>query len=282
MMDALSTPRIPVTDAPGDGRLEEIRRMDPGRAHAAAARELEVVFFAQLIEALRRTLPAGGLFAHTPGSNVYEGWFDRELATTLAAGDPLDLATRLAPATTASRDDHGNAGERLARAGESGATVPAALPAAFRGGSVVAPVAGVVSSPYGVREHPISGARHMHHGIDFAASVGAAVRAVAPGRVVASGWGGGAGRRVVLEHADGYRTVYAHAGRTFIRPNDTVVAGQRIATVGSSGRATGPHLHFEVHRDGVPLDPARVSFTAHAVRRAVALAGAQDERSNDR
>jgi murein DD-endopeptidase MepM/ murein hydrolase activator NlpD len=279
-MDALSTPRIPMTGAPGDGRLEDIRRMDPRRARAAATRELEVVFFGQLIEALRRTLPAGGLFAHTPGASVYEGWFDRELATTLAAGDPLDLVTRLAPATAARPDDHGAAagtGERLARAESR-----PALPAASRGGSAVAPVAGVVSSPYGVREHPISGARHMHHGIDFAASVGAPVRAVAPGRVVASGWGGGAGRRVVLEHADRYRTVYAHAGRTFVRPNDTVVAGQPIATVGSSGRSTGPHLHFEVRRDGVSLDPARVPFTAHAVRRAVALAGAQDERPNDR
>lgn len=248
VVEPIGAPRLPLLDATDDGRLESLRRMDGPRARAAAVQELEVVFLTQLVEALRRTLPDGALFPKTPGSDVYEGLFDREMATALAERDPLGMAAQLG----AGAEIHAVPGDAV---------------------DVVPPVVGTVSSPFGPRRDPVSGARRMHHGVDLAVPAGTAVRAVAAGRVVASGWSGDAGRRVVLEHGGNYRTVYAHAGRTLVREGDTVVAGQVIATVGSSGRSTGPHLHFEVSQSGVALDPTRAEFTAEAMRRAAAGVG---------
>jgi murein DD-endopeptidase MepM/ murein hydrolase activator NlpD len=280
-MDAISTPRMPLAESVDDGRLETIKRMDGERGRAAAAKELQVVFFSQLIAAMRKTIPESSLLQKSAGRDVYEGLFDRELAQALAAGDPLGLARELGGAESAEAAD----GVAASRAPQGtppewraalGVTLAAAAAAAGRGAgdphapaSAAAPVAGRISSPYGPRRDPVSGLWEIHRGVDLAAPAGAPVRAVADGRVVASGWHGAAGRRVVIEHAAGYRTVYAHAGRTFVRKDDEVEAGQEIATVGATGRATGPHLHFEVHRSGVTLDPARASLTAAAVRRAV-------------
>lgn len=273
-MDPLSLPQIPVSPALDNGQLAAIRRMDPGQGRAAAARELQLVFFTQLIEAMRRTVPDGSLLPRFPGKEVYEGLFDRELAQALVVGDPLGIEAALAAVPPSSNEvdvprDHPRV---------------ASVPPDARGATelVVAPVLGRLSSPYGPRYDPISGRRHMHRGIDLAAAEGSPVRTVAAGRVVASGWSGAAGRRVIVAHPDGYRTVYAHAGRTLVRKDDAVVAGQVIATVGSSGRATGPHLHFEVHRNGVTLDPARAGLTAGAVRRAVGNGASQEARSSGR
>ena len=92
---------------------------------------------------------------------------------------------------------------------------------------------------------------------------------MATGRVAESGWAGAAGYRVTVEHADGYRSLYAHVNRSLVDVGDRVVAGQVIATVGSSGRTTGPHLHLEVQQNGASLDPARAVLTGDAVRRAL-------------
>lgn len=246
-----------------------MQRMAPAEGRAAAVRELQLVFFTQLIEAMRRTVPDGSLLPQFPGKEVYEGLFDRELAQALVTGDPLGMEAQLASVEAASAGGSAPEDRRVARAPRD--TTNAAE-------SVVAPVVGQVSSPYGPRHDPISGRRNMHRGIDFAAAPGTPVRAVAAGRVVASGWSGSAGRRVIVEHPGGYRTVYAHAGRTLVRTDDAVVAGQVISTVGSTGRTTGPHVHFEVHRDGVALDPARAGLTAAAVRRALALGRSQAAR----
>jgi murein DD-endopeptidase MepM/ murein hydrolase activator NlpD len=258
-MDALSIPHVPPADVLLDGRLGAIQRMDAEQGRAAAARELGVVFVTQLVEALRRTVPENSLLPRSPARDVYDGLFDRELASVLVANDALGLVASLG-----SDADRGG--------GPADAAVGRVVPPArsdSAAGELRAPIIGRVSSPYGPRRDPISGRRVIHRGIDFAAPAGTPVRAVAAGRVVASGWAGGAGHRVVLEHPGGYRTVYAHASRRYVGAGERVVANQVIAAVGSSGRATGPHLHFEVHRNGVALDPARAALTADAVRRAV-------------
>lgn len=94
-----------------------------------------------------------------------------------------------------------------------------------------------------------------HAGIDLAARTGTAVFAAQSGRVVFANWQGGYGRKVVIAHSGGIETVYGHLSSINVRSGQTVKAGQRIGRVGSSGHATGPHLHFEVHRNGQLVNP---------------------------
>jgi len=120
------------------------------------------------------------------------------------------------------------------------------------------PSDGSVSSGYGYRIHPISGRWTMHKGIDIASPTGAAIRAVKSGIVTYAGPLGGYGNLVVVEHPDGYTTRYAHCSRIFVSKGEKVRQGERIASVGDTGYTTGPHLHFEIWRNGSALDPATV------------------------
>jgi murein DD-endopeptidase MepM/ murein hydrolase activator NlpD len=113
-----------------------------------------------------------------------------------------------------------------------------------------------ITSGFGWRRDPMTGETRFHKGIDLRAAYGQDVVAAADGRVASSGEEGSYGTSVVLEHADGTRTRYAHLSVALVHEGDTVRAGQALGRAGSSGRATGPHLHFEVlDRDGAPLDP---------------------------
>ena len=122
---------------------------------------------------------------------------------------------------------------------------------------------GYVSSPFGRRTDPLSGRPSVHKGVDFAAKAGSAVVAVAAGVVTASGRRSGYGNTVEISHADGYVTLYAHNRRNLVQVGDLVQRGQTIAEVGSSGRSTGYHVHFEVSKNGRVVNPtsfiARVS-----------------------
>jgi peptidoglycan hydrolase FlgJ len=117
------------------------------------------------------------------------------------------------------------------------------------------PLRGRVSSGFGVRHDPMHGRVRRHAGVDIAAPQGTPIAAAAAGKVVFAGRRGGYGNLVEIEHADGQRTRYAHAARLLVKVGDEVKPGQPIATVGSTGRSTGPHLHFEVKKDGARVDP---------------------------
>jgi murein DD-endopeptidase MepM/ murein hydrolase activator NlpD len=120
----------------------------------------------------------------------------------------------------------------------------------------VLPIAnGHLSSGFGYRRHPILHRRKMHKGLDFAAKRGTEVDAAGAGVVVKAGWGGSYGRLVVIDHGHGLTSRYAHLSRISVSAGDIVFAGAEIARVGSTGRATGPHLHFEVRQDGRAIDP---------------------------
>ena len=122
------------------------------------------------------------------------------------------------------------------------------------------PVAGRVSSRYGMRSHPILHARRFHRGIDVKAAAGTPIRAAADGRVAFAGWSGGYGRQVRIGHDGGLATSYSHMSRIAAAPGAYVRRGQVIGFVGSSGLSTGPHLHYEVFRNGRPVDPATVRY----------------------
>jgi len=114
---------------------------------------------------------------------------------------------------------------------------------------------GYISSLYGQRTDPFDGNQASHHGIDFAAVAGTQVLAVADGVVSHTGTDGGYGRMVEITHGNGYVTRYAHNAKLLVKPGQTVKRGDPIALMGSTGRSTGPHVHFEVLRDGRPMNP---------------------------
>ncbi|BBC23346.1 peptidase M23 [Pseudanabaena sp. ABRG5-3] len=114
------------------------------------------------------------------------------------------------------------------------------------------PITGaVISSGFGWRVHPVTGEKRLHKGVDFAAPTGTPIFAAADGVVTDAGWtDGGYGNIVELRHEDGSVTLYAHTNRVYVSKGQVVNKGQAIAEVGTTGRSTGPHLHFEVQPDG--------------------------------
>jgi murein DD-endopeptidase MepM/ murein hydrolase activator NlpD len=120
---------------------------------------------------------------------------------------------------------------------------------------------GYISSYFGERMDPFNGEDAFHKGVDFASDAGADVLAVASGIVTWAGPREGYGLLVEINHGNGYVTRYGHAARTLVTVGDQVERGQAVAVVGSTGRSTGPHLHFEVVKDGRQIDP--MAFVGH-------------------
>lgn len=113
----------------------------------------------------------------------------------------------------------------------------------------------VVSSRFGMRSDPLTGERRMHRGVDIAAPRGTPIHAFERGRVTFSGSHGAHGNAVIVRHANGVETLYAHLSENSVRAGDAVSSGTQLGRVGSTGRSTGPHLHFEVMHDGRHVDP---------------------------
>lgn len=122
-------------------------------------------------------------------------------------------------------------------------------------GQMSFPSAGRITSRFGSRVHPVLGYRRFHAGVDFGAAYGTRITAADSGKVIFAGWYGGYGNSVIIDHGGGLTTLYAHASRLNVREGQAVVKGQSIAAIGSTGLSTGPHLHFEVRRNGNPVDP---------------------------
>ncbi|KLI64761.1 M23 family metallopeptidase [Aurantiacibacter marinus] len=152
---------------------------------------------------------------------------------------------------------------QLMRFGRDGRFYDAAGEGTMREG-LVRPVPGAVSSRFGMRRHPILGYRRMHSGLDFRARSGTPIYAATNGTVDFSGRNGGYGNFVRIRHGGGLSTGYAHMSRISVRNGQSVERGQVIGYVGSTGLSTGPHLHYEMYRNGQKIDPASVEFVTRA------------------
>lgn len=119
------------------------------------------------------------------------------------------------------------------------------------------PAKGWITSGFGLRLSPFSGARKMHRGLDIAAPTGTPVLAPADGIVRRVGTASDYGKMVVIDHGYGYQTVFGHNSKIFVKVGQRVRRGDTIAAVGNTGRSTGPHLHYEVHLNGVPVNPRK-------------------------
>ena len=125
-------------------------------------------------------------------------------------------------------------------------SMPASMPVAALG----------ITSGFGMRQHPILGIWRTHAGLDLAASYGSPIVATSDGVVSSAGWQGGYGLLVALDHGGGLQTRYGHMSRVSVAPGQPVRKGSVIGYVGSSGLATGPHLHYEIRLNGLPINPA--------------------------
>ena len=120
------------------------------------------------------------------------------------------------------------------------------------------PVNGRISSKFGNRFHPIDRKMKFHGGLDIATKRGTPIKATADGIVIFAGKRGGYGNMVILDHGNGKTSRYAHADKILVEKDQKIDGGQPIATVGSTGKATGPHLHFEIRDNGKPVNPLKV------------------------
>jgi murein DD-endopeptidase MepM/ murein hydrolase activator NlpD len=118
------------------------------------------------------------------------------------------------------------------------------------------PVSGPITSPFGMRADPFGHGFTMHTGLDIGAPMGATITAAAGGRILFAGWYGGYGNAIIIDHGGSTVTLYGHCSQIFVGKGQDVQRGQAIGAVGSTGMSTGPHLHFEVRVNGIPVDPS--------------------------
>ncbi|MGM0662788.1 MAG: peptidoglycan DD-metalloendopeptidase family protein [Thermodesulfobacteriota bacterium] len=231
------------------------KRQEPGdRKLRKACEDFEAVFTYQLLRSMRRTVEKSDLFHGGTGEDMYESMLDQELSKSMAGVGKGGLADQLYQQLRPkdlSGEIHGDLS--LPPRPLQGAETPQP------------PLMGRVSSGFGWRIHPIFGEKRFHKGLDIAAEEGSIIRASMAGRVVDSEFQEGYGNVVVVEHGRGYSTLYAHNRDNLVREGEWVDAGAPLALVGSTGRSTGPHLHFEVRRHGRNLDPAEFLGTKTGV-----------------
>jgi murein DD-endopeptidase MepM/ murein hydrolase activator NlpD len=224
----------------------------PGALPAAAADD-RVHDAARALESmlLRQIIQASGVFrgGEGAGSAVRADLFAGTLADAVAKGGGIGLADEIARSL-------GAAPASTARAAPAPSAAPTAAPALAR-----SPVEGTLTSGFGLRADPFTGDPALHRGVDLGAPEGTPILAPAPGVVRAAGERGGYGNAVEIDHGGGLVTLYGHASELLVSAGDRVAAGQEIARVGRTGRATGAHLHFEVRMGGRAVDPSRVLKT---------------------
>jgi len=238
-------------------RLEALRgggTDDPKRLEAAC-KEFEALLVHELFKSMRRTVPKDGLLGESYARDTFTEMLDGELARHAASSGGIGLHRLLV--------------DQLGAPGGPSSQPRLSHPLAGRGR---------VSSPFGPRRDPIDGGERVHSGLDLAAPTGEPVRSAAAGQVVRAGSLGGYGLVVDVRHRGGVLTRYAHLSELLVAKGERLARGQRVGRVGATGRATGPHLHFEVQIRGRPSDP--VAFLERSEKSAqvpVGTADVQDE-----
>lgn len=269
MMETAARLALPRLESPA---LDAATSNDVRTREAAEqlGREFEAMLLLQMVRSMRQALleeqgPDDGL-----GAGTMTDTFDVEFARQMSGQGGLGLGRALADQITRQLGGQGVVG------GEAvGSTTP--LPSASFVATVeptgsdpsqpvreslpalTMPLAAPVSSPFGWRSDPLDGGARFHRGIDLKAVYGREVPTAAEGRVVFAGEQGGYGQTVVIDHPNGYRTRYAHLSAIDVSVGQELAQGAIVGRVGRTGRATGPHLHFEVSKDGQTVNPEELA-----------------------
>ena len=256
-----------------------------------ACQDFESVFTYELLKSMRKTIDKCDLFHGGEGEEIYESLLDQELAKNvsgygsnslseilyrqlsrmdsgLQAGDAADSETGSSSETNISELPgpetpsrriktvaRRHQPESAALVEEDSQTDPGADMASSADDKPGWPLKSVISSKFGFRKDPFTSEKKFHSGIDIAAAKGTEVKAALSGKVIMSRTMEGYGNIVAVDHGDGLVTIYAHNDKNMVKVGDRVEKGAAIAKVGSTGRSTGPHLHFEVRKDGTKIDP---------------------------
>jgi murein DD-endopeptidase MepM/ murein hydrolase activator NlpD len=191
---------------------------------------------------VEQDLSAGSLLADEQAGLLLDKWGPAKPASTIGASN--SSAEVVDPHQTTRHDTDP---QRLARSSRLALSTAARVP----------PGASKMSSSFGMRVHPIFGDVRMHSGVDYAAPLGAPIAASSDGRVNSAGWSGGYGLMVAVDHGKGVQSRYAHLSKLNVAAGQRVRKGEIIGFVGSTGRSTGSHLHYEVRVHGQAVDPVR-------------------------
>lgn len=215
------------------------------------AREFSSFLYLEVLKAMRAATAQDDASEGEPLSrDLYSSMMDGEVARLAAERD----ASGFAKAVERSLERVNVTAKPAPEIKNSNPSLPA-VDNTFEPRSL-APVTGVISSPFGLRADPFSGTSKFHQGVDIAAPAGSPVKAAAAGRVIFSGFVANYGNMVEIDHGGGWATRYGHNSANLVAAGDRIAAGQQIASIGQTGRATGDHLHFEVRRDGKAVSPA--------------------------
>lgn len=206
-----------------------------------ACKEFESVFTFEMLKSMRKSIEKCDLFHGGQAEEMYESMLDQELSKKLAGAGVNSISNLLY--------------QQLKGPGAGNEDIIKGT--GYEKGLPVRPLNTAVSSEFGWRKDPFTGEKRFHGGIDLPASEGTEVKAAMSGRVQFKDNQAGYGNVVVIDHGQGFSTLYAHNKEITVKPGDWVKKGSTIARVGSTGRSTGPHLHFEVRRDGNKIDPKK-------------------------
>lgn len=221
---------------------------------AAAAKQVETVFLNEFLKIMMEQTSFGKDKTVSNFMPIITTEISKSLAERgVGVGEMLMRNPLMDKAGENEKDEDG-----VKEAGGAGVNKKAAqqFPSKDSSGTLKLKAKGKIASGFGIRVDPIDGKLRQHNGLDVALPSGTPVKPAAPGKVVFSGKSGGYGNCVIIEHENGVTTLYAHNAENTVQTGDVVDTTRVIALSGSSGRSTGPHLHFEVRKDGVPVNPA--------------------------
>lgn len=217
-----------------DSRSKDIKTVEE------VAKKFEQIFIFYMLKTMRATIQKSGLIDGGRGEEIYTSMLDNEFSSEISNREGIGLARLII-------DDLKIRG--LLKEYENKEIQGMA--------SFILPAQGTISSPFGMRDDPIDGEKRFHYGIDIDANYNSKIFAAKSGKVIFSGEKGNYGKTIIIRHKGGINTIYAHNSKNLVEAGEHVEKGEPIARVGDSGRSTGPHLHFEVRRNGESLNPIK-------------------------
>ena len=229
-----------------------------------AAKDFESYLVEMLIKEMRKTIPKG-MFS-SQAMDTFTEMMDKTLAQDIAEAGGLGFAEAMfrqmgLDSEEENKTSHLRESDPSIRKIGKGSSILDHLKQAKENITQLVgelPVKGRISSNFGMRHHPILNEFRHHSGLDIAAPKGSPIEAVMDGKVVFAGKRGNYGNTVIVEHSDGYKSVYAHCDQLNVSKGDQIKSGEQIATVGSTGLSTGNHLHFEIRKNEEAIDPLKV------------------------